>query len=60
MDAMALHGHEDPFAGTQLSNSSDGVLSDVWDWCTMKGCRGITLSGRLFMKKKTTHKFRQV
>lgn len=58
MDAMTLHGHDDPFAGTQLSNSSDAVLSDIWDWCTISGCREICLSGRIFLKKKKTHKFK--
>jgi len=60
MDAMAMHAANDPFAGTQLSNSSDELLSDVWDWCVIKGCRGVSLSGRLFMRKKATEKFQYV
>ena len=57
MDAMSLHASNDPFAGTQLSNQSDELLSDVWDWCVIKGCRGVCLSGRLFMRTKPAEKF---
>jgi hypothetical protein len=58
MDAKAMHATDDPFAGTELSNDSDNLLADVWDWCVIDGCRPICLSGKLFMKKGRGAKFR--
>ena len=60
MDAMEMHNHKDPFAGTRLSNASDDILSDIWDWCAIKGCRGVCMSGRLYFKKKPLDKFKWV
>lgn len=28
------------------------MLGNVWNWCTMQGCRGIIRCGRLFFKRK--------
>ncbi|WVQ65819.1 uncharacterized protein L199_003997 [Kwoniella botswanensis] len=58
MDVITLHSRENPFTGTELSNESDDFLSEVWDWCVIKGCRSITVSGRLFMRKDKWDKFR--
>ncbi|WVW84624.1 hypothetical protein I302_106658 [Kwoniella bestiolae CBS 10118] len=58
MDAMTLHSHDNPFTGTELSNESDDFLSDIWDWCVIKGCRSITVCGRLFMRKDKWDKLR--
>ncbi|WVR06432.1 hypothetical protein IAU60_003463 [Kwoniella sp. DSM 27419] len=58
MDAIASHSQNDPFAGTELSNESDQVLSEIWDWCTIEGCRSTCITGRLFMRKDRTDKFR--
>jgi hypothetical protein len=60
MDAMTIHANNDPFAGTELSNDSDNLLSDVWDWCVLDGCRPIVISGRIHMKKGPYNKFRWV
>ncbi|WWC88719.1 uncharacterized protein L201_003632 [Kwoniella dendrophila CBS 6074] len=58
MDAITLHSHENPFTGTELSNDSDNFISEIWDWCVIKGCRSICISGKLFMKKDKWDKFR--
>jgi len=58
MDAMAIHANEDPFGANNMSNEDDNLLSNVWDWCAIKGCRAICLSGNLFMKKGAWNKFR--
>jgi len=58
MDAVQLHANDDPFAGTELSNDSDTILADIWDWCAIKGCRSICLAGRLFMRDGTWDKFK--
>ncbi|KAK8858607.1 hypothetical protein IAR55_002836 [Kwoniella newhampshirensis] len=58
MDVMTLHSKDDPFAGTELSNTTDVGLSDIWDWCAIKGCRSICISGRLHLKRDKYDKFR--
>ncbi|WVQ96460.1 hypothetical protein IAU59_003565 [Kwoniella sp. CBS 9459] len=58
MDAMDMHASNDPFAGTQLSNESDNVLSEIWDMCVIEGCRSTCISGRLYMRKEKYDKFR--
>ena len=55
---MALHASEDPFAGIDMGHADDNLLSDVWDWCAIKGCHSICLSGRLFEKNGAWSKFR--
>nr|XP_018262424.1 uncharacterized protein I303_05441 [Kwoniella dejecticola CBS 10117]OBR84582.1 hypothetical protein I303_05441 [Kwoniella dejecticola CBS 10117] len=58
MDAITLHSHRNPFTGTELSNESDNFISEIWDWCVIKGCRSTCISGRLFMRKDKWDKFR--
>jgi hypothetical protein len=60
MDAVALHNIADPFAGTSLGTSSDEVLGDVWDWCTLRGCRSVTYAGRVHTKTSRFDKYRYV
>jgi len=60
MDAMAIHAKEDPFVGSDISNENENLLADIWEWCTIQGCRAVCLSGRLFMKKSAWSKFRLV
>lgn len=55
-----MHANDDPFAGTDLSNADDKLLADVWDWCAIKGCRSVCLSGRLFVRNSAWDKFRWV
>lgn len=55
-----MHDAADPFAGTLLSGGSDALLSDMWDWCVLQGCRPVCLSGRLFLRKGKWSKFRYV
>jgi hypothetical protein len=59
MDATA-QSHGSPFAGTELDKGSDALLSNVWDWCVIKGCRPITMTGRLFVRKGKWTKYRCV
>ena len=58
MDAMAVHVNKNPVEETDVSNENDNLLADVWDWCAIKGCRAVCLSGRLFVKKSAWKKFR--
>jgi hypothetical protein len=58
MDAMEMPANVDAFAGTGLSNTTDHVLGDIWDWCVIKGCRSVYTSGRLYMKKGKWDKFK--
>ena len=60
MDAMALQGGGNALTAPLLQNTSDDVLSDIWDWCTIKGCRSVALAGRLYLRKSPTDKFRSV
>jgi hypothetical protein len=55
---MALQKGGDTITAPLLHNASDDVLSDIWDWCTIKGCRSVTLAGRLYLRKSPTDKFR--
>lgn len=57
---VAAQAHDSTFAGTALGKGSDGLISDVWDWCVIDGCRPITMSGRLFVRKGKWTKFRYV
>jgi hypothetical protein len=58
MDLMRSNQLDDPFAGTELSNQSDQVLTEIWNWCVIRGCLPVCLSGRLFMAKGGREKFR--
>ena len=58
MDAMTMHAGTDPTLDTEISGESEESLADIWDWCAIKGCRAICLSGRLFMKQGAWSKFR--
>jgi hypothetical protein len=60
MDVEKTHDAADPFVGTSMSAGGDSLLSDMWDWCVLKGCRPICLSGRLFLRKGKWSKFRYV
>jgi hypothetical protein len=53
MDAMELQGDEG-----HLGIPYDRVLSDIWDWCVVRGCRSVCTSGRLYMKKGKWDRFR--
>ncbi|TYJ58455.1 hypothetical protein B9479_000662 [Cryptococcus floricola] len=57
MDAMELAQKGDILTGA-ATEASDDFLSSIWDWCTVKGCRSICLSGRMYMRKSTWRKFR--
>ena len=57
MDVVKMHSPHKAMT-SELSNDSDALLSDVWNWCVVQGCRTVTLSGRLFMKKGGMEKFR--
>ncbi|WVQ73104.1 hypothetical protein IAR50_002668 [Cryptococcus sp. DSM 104548] len=57
MDAMELAEKGNSLIGA-ATEDSDEFLSSIWDWCTVKGCRSICLSGRMYMKKSTWRKFR--
>ncbi|KAL7420775.1 hypothetical protein Q5752_004727 [Cryptotrichosporon argae] len=48
----------DELVGAQLGNRSDAALAQVWDWCVIKGCREVTLAGRLFVKQGRWSTFR--
>ena len=60
MDVEKMHDAADPFAETSMSAGGDSLLSDMWDWCVLEGCRPICLSGRLFLRKGKWSKFRYV
>ncbi|KAK4686458.1 hypothetical protein P7C73_g3664, partial [Tremellales sp. Uapishka_1] len=47
MDAVRLNDQE-----------SDEVLSQIWDWCVVEGCRAVTGTGRVFLRKGAWDKFR--
>ncbi len=34
------------------------ILGNVWNWCTIEGCRNIIKSGRLFHKKSSYGAFK--
>ncbi|EIW73527.1 hypothetical protein TREMEDRAFT_25253, partial [Tremella mesenterica DSM 1558] len=58
MDALEVTASHDPFAGTELGKGSDVILTDIWDWCTLKGCTPVCQAGRLFVKRGPYRKFR--
>ena len=60
MDVTAYNAREDPFAETSLAGRDDEALANVWNWCAIKGCSGVTLTGRLYMKKGSRDQFRCV
>lgn len=60
MDATGTMVHDDVFAGTSLSDASDQVLADVWDWCVIQGCRPVCQAGRLYLRTSQYGKFRYV
>ncbi|ORY24284.1 Pleckstrin homology domain-domain-containing protein [Naematelia encephala] len=56
MDAIALTTRADPFAG--IGDQTDQILGNIWDWCAIKGCRSVTMAGRLYFKHGKFNKFR--
>ncbi|WVO12653.1 hypothetical protein L204_100258 [Cryptococcus depauperatus] len=58
MDAATLAARGNKFAGVAISDGPEEFLADIWDWCTIQGCRPICLSGRVYMKSDKWKKFR--
>ncbi|KIR57141.1 spore wall assembly protein [Cryptococcus gattii Ru294] len=52
MDAMSAA------SGAMHDDGTDEFLGEIWNWCTIRGCRPICLSGRLYMKQGSHSKFR--
>ena len=54
MEVAKVKAADDPVA------DSDELLGDIWDWCTLKGCRPVTHAGRIYTKKSPYDKYRYV
>ncbi|OXM79382.1 spore wall assembly-related protein [Cryptococcus neoformans Bt63] len=51
----------DAMSAASVSRHGDGTdefLGEIWNWCIIRGCRPICLSGRLYMKHGAHEKFR--
>ena len=45
-------------APPQDSENASLYMDELWNWCSLEGCRQIIKSGRLFMKTKMRARYR--
>lgn len=56
MDVVQLHMGSELFTGG--NSASETLLNQMWNWCVIEGCRPITHSGRVYVRRSQWGKFR--
>lgn len=58
MDVVQLHMGREAFVGQALDLSTETTLNQLWNWCVIDGCRPVTHSGRVYVRRSKWGKFR--
>lgn len=58
MDVVQLHMGREAFVGQALDVSTETLLNQLWNWCVIDGCRPVTFSGRVYVRRSKWGKFR--
>ncbi|KLT42021.1 hypothetical protein CC85DRAFT_285951 [Cutaneotrichosporon oleaginosum] len=58
MDVVQLHMGREAFVGQALDLHTETLVNQLWNWCVIDGCRPVTHSGRVYVRRSKWGKFR--
>lgn len=58
MDVVQLHIGREAFVGQALDINTETLVNQLWNWCVIDGCRPVTHSGRVYVRRSKWGKFR--
>jgi hypothetical protein len=58
MDVVQLHMGREAFVGSAMDISTETLVNQLWNWCVIDGCRPVTHSGRVYVRRSRWGKFR--
>ncbi|BEJ14793.1 hypothetical protein CspHIS471_0405600 [Cutaneotrichosporon sp. HIS471] len=60
MNVRQLHMGREAFVGQAQDVTTETVINQLWNWCVIDGCRPVTHSGRVYVRRSPWGKFRSL